>query len=76
MRPADLFGRTAKIDKETHKQQYRLNYDIAKRCPWAAVVAQFVGRSLPNPEVRSLNPIIGKKILNIYGQLSLKDENK
>ena len=27
---------------------------------WAAVVAQLVERSLPTPEVRSSNPVIGK----------------
>ena len=34
--------------------------------PWAVVVAQLVERSLPIPEVRSSNPVIGKNLLNIY----------
>ena len=29
---------------------------------WAVGVAQLVERSLPIPEVRSLNPVIGKKL--------------
>ena len=29
---------------------------------WAVVVAQLVERLLPTPEVRSSNPVIGKKI--------------
>ena len=29
---------------------------------WAVVVAQLVERSLPIPEVRSSNPVIGKKL--------------
>ena len=32
---------------------------------WAVVVAQLVERSLPIPEVRSSNPVIGKNLLNI-----------
>ena len=43
----------------------------------AVVVAQFVERSLPIPEVHGSNPVIGKKnILNIYYQLYWKDKNK
>ena len=30
---------------------------------WAVVVAQLVKRSLPIPEVRGSNPVIGKKII-------------
>ena len=29
---------------------------------WTVVVAQLVERSLPNPEVRSSNPVNGKKL--------------
>ena len=47
---------------------------------WAVAVAQLVERSLPIPEVRGLNPVIGKKlfILNIclLSNCVLKDENK
>ena len=40
---------------------------------WAAVVAQLVERSLPIPEVRGSNPVIGKKfILNILLSTVLK----
>ena len=42
----------------------------------AVVVAHLVERSLPIPEVCSSNPVIGKKILNIYCQLYGKYENK
>jgi len=47
---------------------------------WAVVVAHLVERSLPIPEVRSLNPVIGKNlfILNIclLSTVYWKDENK
>ena len=35
---------------------------------WAVVVTQLVERSLPIPEVRGSNPVVGKNliILNIY----------
>ena len=36
---------------------------------WAVVVAQLVQQLLPIPEVCDSNPVIGKKILNIYCQL-------
>ena len=40
------------------------------RANWAVVVAQLVEWSIPIPEVRGSNPVIGKKlILNIYCQL-------
>ena len=40
---------------------------------WAVVVAQLVEQSLPIPEVRDSNPVIGKKIImNIYYQLFWK----
>ena len=40
------------------------------RAQWAVVVAQLVEWSIPIPEVRGSNPVIGKKlILNIYCQL-------
>ena len=43
----------------------------------AVVVAQLVERLHPTPEVRSSNPVIGKKIiLNVCYQLYWKDENK
>ena len=44
----------------------------------AVVVAQLVERSLPMPEVRGSNPVIGKNILNIYllSTVYWKDENK
>ena len=43
----------------------------------AVFAAQLVERSLPTPEVRGLNPVIGKiYIFNIYCQLYRKDENK
>ena len=38
-------------------------------------VAQLVERSLPTPQVRGLNPFIGKR-LSVYCQLLRKDENK
>ena len=42
---------------------------------WAVVVAQLVEQSLPIPEVRDSNPVIGKKIImNIYYQLFWKKE--
>ena len=34
---------------------------------WEVVVAQLVERSLPTPEVRGLNPVIGK--IYLYDQL-------
>ena len=40
------------------------------------VVAQLVERSLPISEVRGSNPVISKKLLNIYCQLYWKDKNK
>ena len=45
---------------------------------WAVVVAQLVERSLPTPEVRGLNPVIGKLLYGtfVYWQLYWKDENK
>ena len=47
------------------------------RAQWAVVVALLVEWSIPIPEVRGSNPVIGKKlILNIYCQLYWKDENK
>ena len=44
---------------------------------WAVVVAQLVERSLLTPEVRGLNPVIGKIYIE-HGFLSivLKNENK
>ena len=42
--------------------------------PREVVVAQLVERSLPKPEVRGLNPVIGK--IYMYYQLYWKDENK
>ena len=47
----------------------------------AVVVAQLVERSLPIPEVRGLNPVIGKKFIYILSICLLstvyrKDENK
>ena len=52
--------------------------------PWqtiifvAVVVAQLVERSLPIPEVRGSNPVIGKNLLNIclLSTVFWKDENK
>ena len=38
------------------------------------VLAQLVERSIPTPEVRGLNPVIGK--ICVYYQLYWKDENK
>ena len=40
---------------------------------WAVVVAKLVERSLPTPEVRGSNPVIGEIV---YCQLNRKDENK
>ena len=41
------------------------------------VVAQLVEQSIPIPEIRGSNPVIGKKtLLNIYCQLYWKDEVK
>ena len=40
------------------------------------VVAQLVERSLPTPEVRGSNAVIGNFMLNIYCQLYRKDENR
>ena len=42
--------------------------------PREVVVAQLVERSLPTPEVRGSNPVIGK--IYMYNQLYGKDENK
>ena len=42
--------------KQHHKRQLSM----------AVVVAQLVERSLPIPEVRGSNPVIGTKLLNIY----------
>ena len=39
-------------------------------------MAQLVERLIPTPEARGSNPVIGKKILNIYCQLYSKVENK
>ena len=39
-------------------------------------MAQLVERLIPTPEARGSNPVIGKKIFNIYCQLYSKDENK
>ena len=41
---------------------------------WEVVVVQLVERSLPTPEVRGSNPVIGK--ICMYYQLYWKDENK
>ena len=41
---------------------------------WEVVVAQLVEQSLPTPEVRGSNPVIGK--IYLYYQLYWKDENK
>ena len=47
---------------------------------WAAVVAQLVERSLPTPEVRSSNPVIGKLLYRyrtlFYCQLCWMDKIK
>ena len=44
---------------------------------WAVVLAQLVEQSLPTPEVRSSNPVIGKIYWTfVYCQLYWKDENK
>ena len=42
------------------------------------VVAQFVERSLPTPEIRGLNPVIGKFYLlsTVFKKLYWKNENK
>ena len=44
----------------------------------AEVVAKLVERSLPTPEVRSLNPVIGKLLYRafVYCQLYIKDEKR
>ena len=49
-----------------------LNINIKISLNWEVVVAQLVERSLPIPEVRGSNPVIGKKllILNNYCILS------
>ena len=41
--------------------------------PWSVVVVQLVVRSLPTPEIRGSNPIIGKFY---FLSTVLKDENK
>ena len=46
------------LNKLCMNHSYKSNY-------WAVVVAQLVERSLPIPEVRGSNPVIGK-ILFIY----------
>ena len=46
---------TARSGRQSHKR-----LTIISR--WAVVVAQFVERSLPIPEVRGLNPVIGKNL--------------
>ena len=45
---------------------------------WAVVVAQLVERSLPIPEVRGSNPVIGKKYIEhlLLSTVFWKDENK
>ena len=44
----------------------------------AEVVAKLVERSLPTPEVRSLNPVIGKLLYRafVFFQLYIKDEKR
>ena len=46
-----------------HIEHYYLHSNKQKMMSWAVVVAQLVERSLPIPEVRCLNPVIGN-ILN------------
>ena len=56
-----------------------LNINIKISLNWEVVVAQLVERSLPIPEVRGSNPVIGKKLLTIivYCQLCIeKTKNK
>ena len=49
----------------------------AKKIYREVVVAQLVERSLPIPEVRNLNAVIGKFLLNIVScQLYWKDKKK
>ena len=45
---------------------------------WAVVVTQLVEQSIPTPEVRWSNPVIGKNLYwtFVYYQLYWKDENK
>ena len=54
--------------------------DILKHKPsWAVVVAQLVKRSLPTPEVRGSNPVIGKKFYRTFVyrlSIVLKDEKR
>ena len=48
------------------KKFYNINYwmTISQRMkqsgPWAVIVAQWVERTLPTPEVRGSNPVIGE----------------
>ena len=46
-----------------------------KRGNWAVAVTQLVERSLPTPEVRGLNLVIGKLYIKYY-ELYWKHENK
>ena len=45
-------------------------------CPWAVVVAQLVEPSLPTPEIRGLNPEIGKLLSTNYTIEKAKNKEK
>ena len=45
-----------------HIEHYYLHSNKQKMMSWAVVVAQLVERSLPIPEVRGSNPVIGKNL--------------
>ena len=49
----------------------KMVHGTKKQNIWAVVVAQLVERSLPTPEVRGLNPVIGKLLYGtfVYWQL-------
>ena len=53
-------------DESTESWQYPVILQRNLGFSRAVVVAQLVERSLPTPEVRGSNPVIGKNLLNIY----------
>ena len=51
-------------------------FNVKRTSIWAVIVAQLVERLLPTAEVRGLNPVISKFLMNLYCQLYWKDTNK
>ena len=56
---------TLKTESLQHQPSLKTSSPLVEQS-WAVVVAQLVEQSLPIPEIRGSNPVIGKKIYLIF----------